>query len=169
MEVEPERSPFSYMKMKYDGHRNARTMIKEATFWGNEYVMSGSDCGHVFAWNRKTGKLVMLLQADQHVVNCLQPHPTLPMLATSGIDYDVKVWAPVRESNGFDEQQAKDVSVYKSFKMFINIFFALLRLKKFDLMLGLFSKFPKIQIMVSQFTTEKFHASSEVYCIDHTL
>lgn len=109
MEVEPERSPFSYMKMKYDGHRNARTMIKEATFWGNEYVMSGSDCGHVFAWNRKTGKLVMLLQADQHVVNCLQPHPTLPMLATSGIDYDVKVWAPVRESNGFDEQQAKDL------------------------------------------------------------
>ncbi len=29
----------------YDGHRNARTMIKEANFWSDRYVMSGSDCG----------------------------------------------------------------------------------------------------------------------------
>jgi len=29
----------------YDGHRNARTMIKEANFWSDSYVMSGSDCG----------------------------------------------------------------------------------------------------------------------------
>lgn len=33
---------FDYLQMKYTGHRNARTMIKEATFWGNDYVMSGS-------------------------------------------------------------------------------------------------------------------------------
>lgn len=59
---------FDYLQMKYTGHRNARTMIKEATFWGNDYVMSGSDCGHVFTWNRKTGELMMLLEADQHVV-----------------------------------------------------------------------------------------------------
>ncbi|CAH1964979.1 unnamed protein product [Acanthoscelides obtectus] len=44
------------MKMKYTGHRNARTMIKEATFWGNDYVMSGSDCGHVFIWEKKHRK-----------------------------------------------------------------------------------------------------------------
>lgn len=29
----------------FDGHRNARTMIKEANFWSDSYVMSGSDCG----------------------------------------------------------------------------------------------------------------------------
>lgn len=29
----------------FDGHRNARTMIKEANFWSDNYVMSGSDCG----------------------------------------------------------------------------------------------------------------------------
>jgi nuclear receptor interaction protein len=29
----------------YDGHRNSRTMIKEANFWSDSYVMSGSDCG----------------------------------------------------------------------------------------------------------------------------
>lgn len=103
-----------YMKMKFTGHRNARTIIKEATFWGEDYIMSGSDCGHVFTWDRKTGKLVMLMEGDQHVVNCLQPHPTLPYLATSGIDYDVKIWAPIeKEDNSqLDEEKARDVSIY---------------------------------------------------------
>lgn len=111
---------FDYLQMKYVGHRNARTMIKEATFWGNDYVMSGSDCGHVFTWNRKTGELAMLLEADQHVVNCLQPHPTLPCLATSGIDYDIKLFMPlVREEDDdeqkqrFDQSKAADVSLFK--------------------------------------------------------
>ena len=87
-----------------------RTMIKEANFWGDDFVMSGSDCGHVFVWERDTAKLCMLLEADQHVVNCVQPHPFLPMLATSGIDYDVKLWAPTNEESTFDEKFAEDVS-----------------------------------------------------------
>lgn len=87
-----------------------RTMIKEANFWGNDFVMSGSDCGHVFVWEKETAKLCMLLEADQHVVNCLQPHPFLPMLATSGIDYDVKLWAPINDESNFDEKFAEDVS-----------------------------------------------------------
>lgn len=86
-------------------------MIKEASFWGDNYVMSGSDCGHVFTWDRRTGKLVWLMEADQHVVNCVQPHPTQPYLATSGIDYDIKVWAPMLEERAdFDEAFAGDVS-----------------------------------------------------------
>ncbi|ENN75936.1 hypothetical protein YQE_07472, partial [Dendroctonus ponderosae] len=97
------------VRKKYTGHRNARTMIKEATFWGSNYVMSGSDCGHVFIWNRHTTKLEMLLQADQHVVNCLRPHPTLPILATSGIDHDIKLWAPILDDCGFDAEQAEDL------------------------------------------------------------
>ncbi|XP_056648569.1 DDB1- and CUL4-associated factor 6-like isoform X1 [Diorhabda sublineata] len=110
-EEEPEkhRTYEAEMKMKYVGHRNSRTMIKEATFWGDDYVMSGSDCGHVFIWNRHTADLKMLLQADQHVVNCLQPHPTLPLLATSGIDHDVKLWAPICEESCFDEKSAGDL------------------------------------------------------------
>ncbi|KAL0276519.1 UNVERIFIED_CONTAM: hypothetical protein PYX00_004078 [Menopon gallinae] len=92
---------------KYTGHRNVRTMIKEATFWGTDYVMSGSDCGHIFIWDRKTAELVMLLQGDHHVVNCLQPHPTLPYLATSGIDYDIKIWSPTNETNGFHTDAAE--------------------------------------------------------------
>ncbi|XP_018321214.1 DDB1- and CUL4-associated factor 6 isoform X2 [Agrilus planipennis] len=97
------------VKTKYTGHRNARTMIKEATFWGNQFVMSGSDCGHVFVWDRETAELAMLLQADQHVVNCLQPHPTLPILATSGIDHDIKLWSPVLDEPNFDEKAADDL------------------------------------------------------------
>ncbi|XP_076174952.1 DDB1- and CUL4-associated factor 6 isoform X2 [Ptiloglossa arizonensis] len=97
------------VKQKYMGHRNARTMVKEANFWGNDIVMSGSDCGHVFIWDKETAKLCMLLEADQHVVNCLQPHPYLPLLATAGIDYDIKLWAPINEESTFDEKFAEDL------------------------------------------------------------
>lgn len=85
-------------------------MIKEAAFWGTNYVMSGSDCGHIFVWDRNSTDLVMLLQGDQHVVNCLQPHPTLPYLATSGIDYDIKIWSPTCEKSSFDSDLADTVS-----------------------------------------------------------
>ncbi|XP_049786916.1 DDB1- and CUL4-associated factor 6-like isoform X1 [Schistocerca cancellata] len=102
--------PQPSIKKKFTGHRNARTMIKEATFWGEDYVLSGSDCGHVFIWDRLTGSLVMLLEADHHVVNCLQPHPVLPVLATSGIDYDVKLWAPLREEASFDAELAETLT-----------------------------------------------------------
>lgn len=97
------------VKRKYTGHRNARTMIKEATFWGSNYVMSGSDCGHVFVWDRHTAELKMLLQADQHVVNCLRPHPFYPILATSGIDHDIKLWAPILDDCGFNKESADDL------------------------------------------------------------
>ncbi|CAF1250023.1 unnamed protein product [Rotaria magnacalcarata] len=83
----------------YDGHRNARTMIKEANFWSDSYVMSGSDCGHIFIWNKFTGKIVRIIQADEHVVNCVQPHPLdYPILASSGIDYDIKLFSPLAEA-----------------------------------------------------------------------
>lgn len=107
-------------KVKYIGHRNSRylkfsrqhiylgdlliptkpaflsirTIINEAAFWGKQFVMSGSDCGHVFIWDRLTGRVVHVLQADSHVVNRVRPHPHEPLLATAGIDYDVKLWTP---------------------------------------------------------------------------
>ncbi|XP_039436330.1 DDB1- and CUL4-associated factor 6-like [Culex pipiens pallens] len=109
-DLEAKVLSYDYVLRKFVGHRNARTMIKEATFWGNDYIMSGSDCGHVFTWERATGELVMLMEADQHVVNCVQPHPTLPMLATSGIDYDIKIWSPMEEEKvRFDREAALDL------------------------------------------------------------
>ncbi|XP_012693023.2 DDB1- and CUL4-associated factor 6 isoform X1 [Clupea harengus] len=97
------------VKMVYKGHRNSRTMIKESCFWGNNFVMSGSDCGHIFIWDRHTGEHLMLLEADNHVVNCLQPHPYDPILASSGIDYDIKLWSPLEQTASFNRDLAEEV------------------------------------------------------------
>ncbi|KAM9801894.1 DDB1- and CUL4-associated factor 6 isoform 3-T3 [Syngnathus typhle] len=97
------------VKMVYKGHRNSRTMIKESCFWGNNFVMSGSDCGHIFIWDRHTAEHLMLLEADNHVVNCLQPHPYDPILASSGIDYDIKIWSPLERSPSFNRVLADEV------------------------------------------------------------
>ncbi|MBN3279251.1 DCAF6 factor, partial [Polyodon spathula] len=97
------------VKMVYKGHRNSRTMIKESSFWGNNFVMSGSDCGHIFIWDRHTAEHLMLLEADNHVVNCLQPHPFDPILASSGIDYDIKIWSPLEGATAFNRKLAEEV------------------------------------------------------------
>ncbi|XP_010244992.1 PREDICTED: DDB1- and CUL4-associated factor 8-like [Nelumbo nucifera] len=80
----------------YTGHRNSQT-VKGVNFFGpsDEYVMSGSDCGHVFVWKKKGGELLRLMVGDRHVVNQLEPHPHSPIFATSGIEKNVKVWAPL--------------------------------------------------------------------------
>jgi nuclear receptor interaction protein len=97
------------IKAQYKGHRNARTLIKEATFWGNDFIMSGSDCGHVFVWDRYTCEIVMLLMADTHVVNCIQPHPSRLLLATSGVDHNVKLWSPISVDKMFFQSFATEL------------------------------------------------------------
>lgn len=34
------------------------------------------------------------MRADRYVVNCIDSHPTAPMLASCGIDATVKLWSP---------------------------------------------------------------------------
>jgi len=77
-------------KQRYKGHCNIRT-IKEVNFFGpnSDYVVSGSDDGRIFIWIRK---LVNLLRGDHHVVKCASGHPFDMVLATSGIENNVKVW-----------------------------------------------------------------------------
>lgn len=57
----------------YMGHCNVRT-VKDVNFFGqnDEYVVSGSDCGHLFIWDRKTAQLVNILEGDGEVVNVIQ-------------------------------------------------------------------------------------------------
>ena len=38
----------------------------------DEYVVSGSDCGNFFIWDRKTSNLVNILSGDSDVVNVVQ-------------------------------------------------------------------------------------------------
>ncbi|KAI5056507.1 hypothetical protein GOP47_0028325 [Adiantum capillus-veneris] len=82
----------------YKGHRNAQT-IKGVSFLGpnSEYVVSGSDCGNIFIWKKKGGELISLFKGDNQVVNCLEPHPHVTFLATSGLDHTAKIWAPLSE------------------------------------------------------------------------
>ena len=56
-------------------HTLTPSQIKQANFWGENWVLSGSDCGRMFVWDKWTGEVVNLLVADSHVVNCIQPHP----------------------------------------------------------------------------------------------
>lgn len=45
-------------------------------------------------WERPTGNLVEVLVGDKSIVNCVQPHPFICLLATSGIDHEVRLWSP---------------------------------------------------------------------------
>lgn len=86
----------------FRGHTNIMT-VKEVNFFG-PWVVSGSDDGNIFCWDKQSGELVYLLKGDSHAANCLQGHPLgYPMLVTSGIDNDVKVWEPI----GTEENIAK--------------------------------------------------------------
>ncbi|WIA23425.1 hypothetical protein OEZ85_000180 [Tetradesmus obliquus] len=79
---------------------NSRATVKGVSYFGesDEYVVSGSDCGHVFVWSKVGGEVVWWAAADEEVVNCLEPHPLLPhVLATSGIEHDIKIWAPTAQ------------------------------------------------------------------------
>ncbi|KAJ7967117.1 DDB1- and CUL4-associated factor 8-like [Quillaja saponaria] len=79
----------------YKGHRNCET-VKGVNFFGpkSEYVVSGSDCGRIFIWKKTGGELIRVMEADKNVVNCIESHPHTMVLASSGIDRDVKIWTP---------------------------------------------------------------------------
>ncbi|EDV95541.1 DDB1- and CUL4-associated factor 8 [Drosophila grimshawi] len=80
----------------YEGHINSRT-IKGVNFFGphSEYIVSGSDDGNIFFWDKNTEAVMNFMKGDHSgVVNCLEQHPTMPVLATSGLDHNVKIWTP---------------------------------------------------------------------------
>ncbi|KAL8651528.1 MAG: hypothetical protein Q9210_003205, partial [Variospora velana] len=83
--------PYSSHTRSYAGHCNVRT-VKDANFFGpnDEYVVSGSDSGHFFIWDKKTSELVNILQGDGH--------PYEPVLAVSGIDSTIKIFSPDRRA-----------------------------------------------------------------------
>ncbi|XP_047160111.1 protein ALTERED SEED GERMINATION 2 isoform X2 [Vigna umbellata] len=84
------------MKQRFIGHCNIGTDIKQANFLGQrgEYVASGSDDGRWFIWEKRTGRLIKILNGDGSVVNCIQCHPFDFVVATSGIDSTIKIWTP---------------------------------------------------------------------------
>lgn len=71
-EVEAD-TPVSSHTRVYRGHCNIKT-VKDVNFFGlnDEYVVSGSDSGHLFIWDRKTANLMNILEGDSEVVNVVQ-------------------------------------------------------------------------------------------------
>jgi len=98
---------------RFLGACNTTTDIKEANFLGGngQFVMAGSDDGKFFIWDRVTSNIVKVLVGDESIVNCLQTHPSAPLLATSGIDPVVRLWQPRPEEGGeLDKRSVSDLA-----------------------------------------------------------
>lgn len=94
-------------EMRFCGHCNTTTDIKEANFFGSngQYIVAGSDDGSFFIWEKSTTNIVRVLRGDESIVNCLQPHPSYCLLATSGIDPVVRLWSPRAEDGSKNERE----------------------------------------------------------------
>eukprot|EP00890_Picochlorum_soloecismus_P002066 jgi/Picsp_1/2860/NSC_01085-R1_wd and tetratricopeptide repeats protein 1 len=93
---------YSNYLQSYQYHRNFRTDIKEAVFLGSRdsHVAAASDSGFVFIYEAASGQCIAALEADREIVNCIRPHPTLPVIATSGIEHSIKIWSPIEGPSG---------------------------------------------------------------------
>ncbi|XP_049622816.1 DDB1- and CUL4-associated factor 8-like [Suncus etruscus] len=81
---------------RYKGHRNTLP-FKGVNFYGprSQFVVSGSDCGHLFFWEKSSSQIVQCFHGDQGVtINCVEPHPHLPVIASCGLDVTPKIWGP---------------------------------------------------------------------------
>ncbi|KAF7965979.1 hypothetical protein HWV62_40545 [Athelia sp. TMB] len=87
--------PIIYPRARFTGHCNSAT-VKDVNFVGpnDDFVVSGSDDGNFFMWRKDTGTLHGIYEGDGSVVNVIEAHPHLPLLAVSGIDTTVKLFAP---------------------------------------------------------------------------
>lgn len=63
------------------------------------YFYSRSDEGNFYIWERPTNKIVSVYKGDTTIVNCVQPHPFHCLLATSGIDHEIRLWSPQPENH----------------------------------------------------------------------
>lgn len=87
--------PLVRPRREYVGHRNVDT-VKDVNFGGadDSLVLSGSDDGNLFMYRKSDSELLAIIEADESVVNVMQWHPFLPLIAVSGIDNSVKLISP---------------------------------------------------------------------------
>lgn len=102
--------PLIHPRRMYKGAQNYET-VKDCEFGGalpqltpgnfvgnaSDKVCSGSDDGNFFVWDKLTGRLEGVWQGGRDVVNVIEQHPTLPILAVAGIDNTPKIFAPTAE------------------------------------------------------------------------
>jgi WD40 repeat protein len=92
-------------------------LVKSVNFYGrnSEYVISGSDCGNVFIWDKTSEKCIWYDKGDDDgTVNVLEPHPHFPIIATSGLEHDIKIWSPLsQESVDFKRLKTVKKKIWK--------------------------------------------------------
>lgn len=102
--------PCSSHTKVYRGHCNIKT-VKDVNYFGlnDEYVVSGSDSGHIFIWDRKTTNLVNILEADSEVVNVVQGMSILTTYTT--LAHTCFLRTPVRTDHRrfWDRQHHQDL------------------------------------------------------------
>ena len=57
----------------------------------DEFISSGSEDGNFFLWEKSSKKVHGIYEGDESIVNVVEDHPWLPLLAVSGIDKTIKV------------------------------------------------------------------------------
>ncbi|CAG4928906.1 unnamed protein product [Colias eurytheme] len=97
---------------RFLGHCNTTTDIKEANFLGPDanFLAAGSDDGSMFVWSRRSGNIVRCLRADESILNCVQLHPSMFLLATSGIEAVVRLWSPKSEDGSTESRLVDSVT-----------------------------------------------------------
>jgi hypothetical protein len=97
--------------ISYGGHLNRYTFLKNAKYAGpnDNYIVTGSDSGKAWIYDRKSGAVASLLGADSSTCNGIIPHPTLPFFITYGIDSTAKLWraALCVDTNNDDSRAAR--------------------------------------------------------------
>ncbi|GAA6020516.1 hypothetical protein JCM11491_001382 [Sporobolomyces phaffii] len=79
----------------YSGHVNRKYCIPSVLTRDGKYLLAGSEENNkVFKWDLQTRQIVDSFIAHKDVVIALAYHPTLPILATGGLEKDksIKVW-----------------------------------------------------------------------------
>ncbi|BGP26286.1 WD repeat protein [Rhodotorula toruloides] len=90
--------PMVAPRQSYTGHANTQaSTVKDVNFLNRHTVISGSDDGNFFTWDRETGEVLGIWKGDDSVVNVMTPSPTLPIVAISGIEETVKLFGPTAD------------------------------------------------------------------------
>ena len=87
-----------------------------------QYIAAGSDDGSFFIWERSTCNIVRVLRGDESIVNCIQPHPTNCLLATSGIESCIRLWSPRPQVGDFFCSFLQEMSRIDSNSIWTGIF-----------------------------------------------
>lgn len=85
---------------KYVGHKQEKFVLRSCFGYDERVILSGSEDGRIFMWNKEYGALLGVFDAHTGNSNCVCWNPRVKsMFASSGDDTIVKIWGPSRTSD----------------------------------------------------------------------